>query len=61
MELIDYLKSFIEDYGLGTILNNKFGFSINFNTNIDYAIDTYYMELQRLEVLTHSYQTKYDR
>ena len=61
LELISYLKSFIEDYGLGNISSNKFGFSINFNTNIDYAIDTYYMELQRLEVLTKSYQTKYDR
>ena len=61
IELISYLKSFIEDYGLGTFVTNKFGFSINFNTNIDYAIDSYYMELQRLDALTHSYQTKYDR
>ena len=61
LELISYLKSFIEDYGLGTFVNNKFGFSINFNTNIEYAIDTYYMELQRLDTLTHSHQTKYDR
>lgn len=56
LELISYLKSFIEDYGLGNISSNKFGFSINFNTNIDYAIDTYYMELQRLEVLTKTSQ-----
>ena len=56
LELISYLKSFIEDYGLGNISSNKFGFSINFNTNIDYAIDTYYMELQRLEVLTNASQ-----
>ena len=53
LELISYLKSFIEDYGLGNISSNKFGFSINFNTNIDYAIDSYYMELQRLKVLTN--------
>ena len=56
IELISYLKSFIEDYGLGNISSNKFGFSINFNTNIDYAIDAYYMELQRLEVLTKTSQ-----
>ena len=61
LELISYLKSFIEDYGLGTFVTNKFGFSINFNTNVEYAIDTYYMELQRLDILTHSYQTKCDR
>ena len=59
LELISYLKSFIEDYGLGTFVTNKFGFSINFNTNIDYAIDAYYMELQRLEVLTNASQKSF--
>ena len=54
LELISYLKPFIEDYGLGTFTTNQFGFSINFNTNINYAIDTYYMELQRLEYLTNT-------
>ncbi len=49
-----YIQHFINDYNLGSIIPNKFGFSINFNTNIAYASEVYFMEMQRLALIENN-------